>query len=100
LVFFSVLPEGVVSDDLMLARPAILRHCQLAPKHPLDNLTTLIEAETFQVKIHKYNQNLDIFVDLIHQNRNLDLDFAHLLKISTIRICIKNCIFKLSIQFD
>ncbi len=88
MYFFSVLPEGVVSDDLMLARPAILRHCQLAPKHPLDNLTTLIEAETFQVKIQKYNQNLYICVDLIHQNRNLELDLVHLLKISTIRNCI------------
>jgi hypothetical protein len=48
-ILFSYHPEGFVGDDLLLTRPAILHHCQLAPKHPLDNLTTLIEAETFQV---------------------------------------------------
>ena len=51
LVSFSLIPDGITGDDLLLTRPAILRHCQLAPKHPLDNLTTLIEAETFQVFI-------------------------------------------------
>jgi hypothetical protein len=47
----STAADGFNGDDLVLARPAILRHCQLAPRHPLDNLTTLIEAETFQVRL-------------------------------------------------
>ena len=46
----SVASDSFSGDDMILSRPAILRHCQLAPRHPFDNLTTLIEAETFQVK--------------------------------------------------
>jgi hypothetical protein len=49
VVVSRTIPDGLVSNELILARPAILRHCLLAPKHPLDNLTTLIDVEMFQV---------------------------------------------------